>query len=87
MRLLIQRVTSGKVTVEKKITGEIGKGYVILFGVKEGDTEKEVLFLAEKIITLRIMSDENGKMNKSILDISGEILVISQFTLDPTFSK
>lgn len=81
MKALIQRVSHGKVTIENKTVGEIGKGYVILFGVKEGDTEKEVLFLAEKIITLRIMSDENGKMNKSILDISGEILVVSQFTL------
>lgn len=81
MRALIQRVTSGKVTINNQITGQIGKGYVILLGVKAGDSGKEADFLVEKIINLRVMSDENGKMNLSIKDINGEILVISQFTL------
>jgi D-tyrosyl-tRNA(Tyr) deacylase len=81
MRVLIQRVTSGKVTIDKRIVGEIGKGYVILLGIKVGDGEKEADFLAEKLVNLRVMSDEMGKMNRSILDVAGEILVISQFTL------
>ncbi len=81
MRVLIQRVTKGRVCVSSKVVGEIGKGYVILLGVKEGDTKKEADLLAEKTINLRVMSDENDKMNRSILDVSGEILVVSQFTL------
>lgn len=81
MRALIQRVTSGKVTVENNIVGKIGKGYVVLLGVKEGDSEKEAEILAEKTINLRVMSDEKDKMNLSIKDVDGEILVISQFTL------
>lgn len=81
MKALIQRVTSAKVTIHEKVCGQISKGYVILLGVKEGDSEKEVDILAEKIVNLRIMSDENDKMNLSIKDIDGEILVVSQFTL------
>lgn len=81
MRALIQRVTSGKVKVDNKLISEIGNGYVVLLGVKEGDSEKEADFLAEKIVNLRVMSDEQGKMNRSILDVVGEILVVSQFTL------
>lgn len=88
MRILIQRVTSGKVSlpagkagINNKIISEIGQGYVILLGVKERDTEKEAELLAEKTVNLRVMSDENDKMNKSILDVAGEILVVSQFTL------
>lgn len=81
MKALVQRVSLGKVTIEGRTVGEIGKGYVILLGVKDGDSEKEADFLAEKIVNLRIMSDEEGKMNKSILDVKGEILVVSQFTL------
>lgn len=81
MRVLIQRVTSGKVTIKNNIVGQIGKGYVILLGVKEGDGEKEADFLAEKTVNLRVMSDKEDKMNLSIKDIDGEILVVSQFTL------
>ncbi len=81
MRALIQRVTSGKVLINRKLKSEIGKGYVILFGVKEGDSEKEADLLAEKIVNLRVISDEHDKMNKSILDVGGEILIVSQFTL------
>ena len=81
MRVLIQRVSSGRVSVGNEIVGEIGKGYVILLGVGKTDTEKEVKLLAEKTVNLRVMSDSQGKMNKSILDAGGEILVISQFTL------
>lgn len=81
MRALIQRVTNGSVLVEGKTVSEIKKGYVILLGVCEGDTEKESKLLAEKTVNLRVMSDENDKMNRSILDVKGEILVVSQFTL------
>jgi D-tyrosyl-tRNA(Tyr) deacylase len=81
MKALIQRVTKSKVIIDRKVVGEIGKGYVILLGVKEGDSEKEADLIAEKIINLRVMSDENDKMNLSIKDADGEILVVSQFTL------
>ena len=81
MKALIQRVTKSKVIIDRKVVGEIGKGYVILLGVKEGDSEKEADLIASKIINLRVMSDENDKMNLSIKDADGEILVVSQFTL------
>ncbi len=81
MRALIQRVLSGKVTINQKIIGEIEKGYVILLGVREGDSEREAEVLAEKTVNLRIMSDVNDKMNLSVEDTEGGILVVSQFTL------
>lgn len=81
MKVLIQRVTKAKVIINEKVVGQIGCGYVILMGVKEGDSEKEADLLIEKIINLRVMNDENDKMNLSIKDVSGEILVVSQFTL------
>ncbi len=81
MRLVIQRVSDASVKVEEKIVGRIEKGYMVLVGIKESDTEKEVEYLAKKLINLRIFEDENGKMNLSIQDIGGELLLISQFTL------
>lgn len=81
MRALIQRVSSGKVITSEKIIGQIGQGYVILLGISQEDSEKEVELLASKTVNLRVMSDSKDKMNKSILDLEGEILVISQFTL------
>lgn len=81
MKAVIQRVTSASVEVEGKIVGSCNKGYMILFGAAEGDTEKEVDLLARKTANLRIFCDEDDKMNLSILDIDGEILAISQFTL------
>lgn len=81
MRVLIQRVTSGKVTIDGRVIGQIGKGYVVLLGIKEGDSEKDARLLAEKTVNLRVMSDRQGRMNLSIKDIDGELLVISQFTL------
>lgn len=89
MRLLIQRVKSAEVKVAKtgEITGKIGIGLFVLIGVKEGDSEKDAEFLAEKLAKLRVMADENGKMNLSVKDlpaqagIRGEVLVVSQFTL------
>lgn len=81
MRVVIQRVQKGSVTIEEKIAGEIGKGYVILLGVCDEDDKAEVERFVDKILGLRICEDENGKTNKSIEDIEGEILVVSQFTL------
>ena len=81
MRTLIQRVTSGKVTVEGKIVAEIGHGLVILLGIGQGDTEEQARFLAEKIATLRIFEDSASKFNLSLLDVSGAAIVVSQFTL------
>lgn len=81
MKAVIQRVTSAQVDVENKTVGKIENGYMILLGVVEGDTEKEAELLARKTSNLRVFCDENDKMNKSVLDIDGEILVVSQFTL------
>jgi D-tyrosyl-tRNA(Tyr) deacylase len=81
MRALIQRVTSGKVTVEGKTVAEIGHGLVILLGIGQGDTEEQARFLAQKIATLRIFEDSAEKFNLSLLDASGEAIVVSQFTL------
>ncbi len=81
MRAVIQRVRESSVLVDGKIVGESGKGYMILLGVVKGDTQKEAELLARKTASLRVFEDEKGKMNKSVLDIDGEILAISQFTL------
>ena len=82
MRALVQRVSEGSVVIEeKKYSASIGKGMVILLGVREGDTEHDVIFVADKCSNLRIFEDDNGKMNLSLKDISGDVLVISQFTL------
>ncbi len=81
MKLVIQRVTEAKVEVGNKIVGKIGKGFLVLFGAGEGDTKEQADFLSEKLCNLRVFSDENGKMNLSIKDIDGELLVVSQFTL------
>lgn len=81
MKAVIQRVLSASVTVDGKIVGECGKGYLVLLGVENGDSEEDAEILARKTALLRVFCDENGKMNKSVLDIEGEILAISQFTL------
>ena len=81
MRLVIQRVTHASVTVEGEIVGQCGRGFCILAGVKNGDTPAEVQWLANKVAHLRVFEDDAGKMNLSLLDVKGEALVISQFTL------
>ena len=81
MKLVIQRVSSASVTIEGTVRGEIQKGYMVLVGVGRGDTKKDAEKLSDKMLKLRVFEDENGKMNKSIADVNGELLVISQFTL------
>jgi len=81
MKAVIQLVSRASVTVEQTVVGAIGQGLLVLLGVGESDTEKEADYLAAKICGLRIFPDQNGQMNKSIQDVGGEILVVSQFTL------
>jgi len=81
LRFVIQRVTRGSVTVEGNVVGSIGQGLVVLVGVGQGDTESIAARMVEKILGLRIFADEAGKMNRSVIDIGGELLMISQFTL------
>jgi D-aminoacyl-tRNA deacylase len=81
MRVVVQRSKKAKVIVDEKIVGQISKGLVLLVGVTHEDTEADAAFLAEKIANLRIFEDDAGKMNLSLIDVGGEILSISQFTL------
>ena len=81
MRAVVQRVTSSKVVVDGKIVGSINKGINVLIGIRCDDNEGDLKYIKDKIINLRIFEDENFKMNKSLMDIGGEMLVISQFTL------
>ncbi|MFW2365855.1 MAG: D-aminoacyl-tRNA deacylase [Desulforhopalus sp.] len=81
MRAVIQRVSKASVTIDGKIDGEIGRGLVVLLGIRRGDNDTDLQWLAEKIANLRIFGDHDGKMNLSVADIGGEVLIISQFTL------
>ncbi|MCY7376613.1 MAG: D-tyrosyl-tRNA(Tyr) deacylase [Pyrinomonadaceae bacterium] len=95
MRAIIQRVSRAKVSVENKIIGEIGRGILVLLGVAETDSETDASYLLEKTVNLRIFEDADDKMNLSLIDIKGDLLVVSQFTLygdarkgrRPSFSK
>ncbi len=81
MKAVIQRVSHASVSVDETVVGSCGEGFLILLGVAQGDTEEEARMLCRKIVNLRIFQDDEGKMNRSIKDIDGEALVISQFTL------
>lgn len=81
MKLIIQRVTHASVTVDNNIVGKIGQGFLVLLGVGPEDTKETADYLVQKLIKLRIFKDENGKMNLSLKDINGELLIVSQFTL------
>ena len=81
MRALLQRVSKASVTVEDKVISQIGKGLVVLLSIGPNDGEEQATFLAEKIANLRIFEDEQGKTNLSVLDVKGEVIIVSQFTL------
>ena len=81
MKIVVQRVLQADVSVDRKICGKINKGYLILIGIGHEDTEQDCIRLADKLVNLRIFSDENDKINLSLKDVNGEILIVSQFTL------
>lgn len=81
MRAVVQRVTSSNVKVDGSIVGEIGKGILVLIGISKEDTMEDIIYTKDKIINLRIFDDSQGKMNLSLMDINGELLIVSQFTL------
>jgi D-aminoacyl-tRNA deacylase len=87
MRAVIQRVTEALVTVDEKITGEIKTGLLVLVGIEDADTQEDIEWLSGKIVNLRIFNDEEGVMNKSVLDVNGDILLVSQFTLHASTKK
>ena len=87
MRIVIQRCAQASVTLNNEVKTAIGRGYLILLGIEESDTEEDANWLIHKVINLRVFDDEQGIMNRSIMDIDGEILVVSQFTLFASYKK
>lgn len=87
MRLVIQRVTHASVTIEGALKSKIEKGLLILVGIEDADTDADINWLAQKVVNLRIFDDENGVMNRSVIDVNGEILIVSQFTLHAMTAK
>ena len=87
MRIVIQRVAHASVTINGTVKSAIGQGYMILVGIEEADTMEDVEWLTKKVINLRVFEDENHVMNRSILEVNGEILLISQFTLHASYKK
>ncbi len=87
MRAIVQRVSSAEVKVEGRITGRIGRGFVVLLGVARGDTAKDAEFIADRVIGLRVFADPAGKMNLALSAVNGELLVVSQFTLHADTSQ
>lgn len=81
MKLVIQRVKNAKVDVDNKTVGQIEKGFLVLIGIKVGDTKEQADYLVKKVCNLRVFEDENGKMNLSLKDVGGKLLIVSQFTL------
>ena len=87
MKAVIQRVNECSVTVNKAITGQIKEGLLVLLGIEDADTQEDIIWLSNKILNLRIFNDEQGVMNKSLIDIKGELLLVSQFTLHASTKK
>ena len=87
MRIVIQRVLEASVAIDGEVHSAINNGYMVLVGVREGDTEDDVKWLAQKTVNLRVFDDENGVMNRNILDAEGEVLAVSQFTLNASTKK
>lgn len=87
MRVVIQRASSASVAIDGEVVGEIGRGLVVLVGIEEADSREDAEWLADKITGIRIFPDEEGKMNCSLLDVAGELLVVSQFTLHASTKK
>lgn len=87
MRIVIQRVSHASVTINQQVKSSIGMGFLILLGIGKGDTEEDINWLVKKVIALRIFDDEMGVINRSIMDVNGEILVVSQFTLMASYKK
>lgn len=87
MKVVIQRVTRANVKADGKITGEIGEGLLVLLGIEDADTDEDIQWLSNKIVNLRIFNDENGVMNRSLIDVGGNILLVSQFTLHASTKK
>lgn len=87
MRIVIQRVSEASVTINGQVKSSIGKGFLILIGICDEDNQEDVEWLVKKVVNLRVFDDENGVMNRSIMDTGGEILVISQFTLFASYKK
>jgi D-tyrosyl-tRNA(Tyr) deacylase len=81
MRAVLQRVSSARVTVDQAVVGQIAHGWLVLLGVEHGDTVESVRWLSEKTVHLRAFADDQGKMNRSVLDLAGQVLIVSQFTL------
>ncbi|MGZ8545378.1 MAG: D-aminoacyl-tRNA deacylase, partial [Flavisolibacter sp.] len=87
MRIVLQRVTNASVTVDQKITGAIEKGLLVLLGIEDADNDEDISWLSNKIVNLRIFDDENGVMNRSLLETGGSVLLVSQFTLHASTKK
>lgn len=87
MKAVIQRVTSASVTIDNQITGQIQSGLLVFVGIEDADLQEDIAWLSSKIANLRIFADENGVMNKSVKDICGELLIVSQFTLHASTKK
>ena len=87
MRIIIQRVREASVTIDEKLHSSIGQGMMILVGIEEADSDEDIAYLTKKVVNMRIFDDENGVMNRSVLDTGGEILVVSQFTLHASTKK
>jgi len=87
MRVVVQKVSEAKVTVEGKTISSIGKGLLVLLGIEDADLEEDIEWLTKKIVQLRIFNDENGVMNRSVQDVGGEMIVVSQFTLHANTKK